>query len=103
MDYVEGQNAVVAWRTWNYRFVISVGAIVLTLLSVGAGFAVRYARPGWSWTLFLIDPRGALRARTGRWLAALGTCLIARWLVPKLTARYLEAGKLERLDEPSVS
>ena len=84
-------------ETWNHRVNVSVGWIVLTLAGI-ATFLAGNALGRWSWALVLTDPLGALRSRAGRWLGAVGTWMLARWLVPRLTARYLDAGKLDRLD-----
>jgi hypothetical protein len=45
-------------------------------------------------TLTLADPLGAIRSWASRWMTALGIWTVARWLVPKLTAKYLEVGRL---------
>jgi predicted acylesterase/phospholipase RssA len=94
--------AAVLWGTWEHSFNVSVGWIVLTLAGVAAPFVVRYALADWSWALILTDPLGALRSRAGRWLGALATWMLARWLVPRLTARYLENEKLARLHEAAA-
>lgn len=93
--------AAVIWRTWDHQFRLSVGAIVLTLVGLAAPFVGRYVMGDWSWTLALTDPAGALRSRAARWLGAVGTWLLARWLVPRLTARFLDRGQLARLDDPA--
>jgi hypothetical protein len=89
--------ALALWRFWDREFEFSVGWIAVTVGTIVAGMVVRYALPGWSWTEVLIDPIGSLKDRAKSWLGAYGAWAIARVVVPRLTQRYLEVGRLEAL------
>jgi predicted acylesterase/phospholipase RssA len=85
------------WGTWQYEFRVSVGSIVLALGVIAAPFVGRYVLGDWGWTFALIDPMAIVRRRAVRWAGAIGTWMLARFLVPRLTKRYLDAGRLDRL------
>lgn len=89
---------VLIYLTWDFRVQFSVGTLVLLMGAIVATMLVRRLFGEQTWTVFLVDPLGALRRRGSRWLAALGGWMLARWLVPRLTARYTAQGRLERLD-----
>jgi predicted acylesterase/phospholipase RssA len=85
------------WWAWRYSITLSVGWIVLTIGGMVAAYCAPAVLGRWSWSLGLIDPVRAVRSRVGKWAAVLTTWTIARWLVPRLTHRYLVAGRLETL------
>jgi hypothetical protein len=92
--------AVVAllWAVWDRQ--MSVGWLVLALGLPLFWMLLAQFKPGWSWLQAVLDPKGLVQTRGGRLLAATGLWLGARWLVPRLTQRYLALGRLDRLDGP---
>ncbi len=85
---------VLLWTIWGFQ--VSVGWLVLSI----GGMLLPYVAPAlgrWRWSLQLIDPVGAIRSRLTQWVGVLVTWVAARWLVPRMTRRYLDAGRLERL------
>jgi hypothetical protein len=95
--------AWVVWQNWETSFTFTIGWVALTLGGLVAASIVRKAFRDWSWTLVLTNPLGALRSHTARWLGAIGTWTLARWVVPRFTARHIELGRLERLDDDTGS
>lgn len=78
------------YLTWNLK--VSVGWIAVTVALFVVPLVVKSKFT--DLTLTLADPLGAIRSWASRWMAALGIWSVARWLVPKLTAKYLEVGRL---------
>lgn len=94
--------AVLLWWTWSYSVTLSVGWFVLTAGALAASYFAPGVLGRWSWSVQLIDPIGAVRSRVSKWVAALVTWTLARWFVPRLTSRYLEAGRIEKLSATSL-
>jgi predicted acylesterase/phospholipase RssA len=88
------------WWTWGASINLSVRWIVLTVAVMIASYFAPAVLGRWSWSVQLIDPVGSLRTQVGKWAAVLITWTLARCLVPRLTRRYREAGRLERLRTP---
>lgn len=86
------------WSVWDRQ--MSVGWLVLAVGVPLFWLLLAQFKPGWSWLQAVLDPKGLVQSRGGRLLAALGLWLGARWLVPRLTQRYLALGRLDRLDRP---
>lgn len=87
---------VLLWAVWDRQ--MSVGWLVLALGLPLFWLLLAQFKPGWSWLQAVLDPKGLVQSRGGRLLAAVGLWLGARWLVPRLTARYLALGRLDKLD-----
>jgi len=81
---------MVLWATWDRK--VSVGWIVVALAAFVVPLILKSKFTDLA--LKLADPLGAMRSWVSRWVAALGIWTVARWLVPRLTARYLEVGRL---------
>lgn len=90
--------AALLWAVWDRQ--MSVGWLVLALGVPLFWLLLAQFKPGWSWLQAVLDPKGLVQTRGGRLLAAVGLWLGARWLVPRLTQRYLALGRLDRLDGP---
>jgi predicted acylesterase/phospholipase RssA len=93
--------AVLLWWTWQYSVTLSIGWFVMALGGMAASYFAPSLLGRWSWTVDLADPIGAVRSRVSRWVGALTTWMVARWLVPRLTRRYLDAGRIETLGDGS--
>lgn len=90
--------AALLWAVWDRQ--MSVGWLVLALGVPLFWLLLAQFKPGWSWLRAVLDPKGLVQSRGGRLLAAVGLWLGARWLVPRLTQRYLALGRLDQLDKP---
>ena len=85
----------VLWAVWDIR--VSLGWLVLAAAGLLAAHFAPALLGRWSWTAALVDPLGELRSQTRKWTTAFMTWTIARWLVPRLTQRYLDAGRISVL------
>jgi hypothetical protein len=91
-------GALLLWLLWDRRLIVSGRWIVLAVLGallswVGGKYLGKY-----SWAVQLTDPLGALQSHARRWVAVIGTWWLATKIVPPLTKRYLEQGRLDALD-----
>ena len=89
--------AILAVWTWSTRISFTIGNVLIAVVALLVATILRSRAGKWSWIEFLVNPRGALRSRTIRWVSASAISIAARKLVPMLTKKYLDAGKLERL------
>lgn len=77
---------------------ISVGSISIAALLAAVKFGARRVLGDWAWVAQLLNPVREVESRGGKRLAAFAMSKAAQWVVPPLTSRYLEVGKLTRLD-----
>jgi hypothetical protein len=89
--------AALLWLTWNYT--ISIGWIATAAAGAIASWLAPKYLGKYSWAVQLTDPLGALQSHARRWVAVVGTWWLARKIVPPLTKRYLDAGRLSVLNE----
>jgi hypothetical protein len=87
----------VIFLTWDVS--VSVGWIATAIAGVVLGWLAKRYAGRVAWAVQLTDPLGALKSQARKWVAVVGTWALARWMVPKITADYLEAGRLSVLDE----
>ena len=87
--------AFVLWLTWDYT--ISIGWIAMAAAGALASWLAPKYLGKYSWAVQLTDPLGALQSQARRWVAVVGTWWLARRIVPPLTRKYLEAGRLSVL------
>ena len=88
--------AFVLWLTWDYT--ITVGSIALAVAGAMASWLAPKYLGKYSWAVQLTDPLGALQSHARRWVAVIVTWWLARKIVPPLTEKYLEAGRLGVLE-----
>ncbi|MBL8343474.1 MAG: patatin-like phospholipase family protein [Rubrivivax sp.] len=78
-------------------FTLTLGGIALALAIAAVPWLLPRLRRPWRWARALANPRAALRSAGLGWGASVFTWALARWLVPRLTRRYLDAGSLGKL------
>ena len=89
---------VVFWLTWDRSVEVSIRWIGLAVVLAIASWLGRKYLGTYSWAVQLTDPLGALQSQARRWVAVVGTWWLARKIVPPLTKRYLDAGRLDVLE-----
>jgi len=89
---------VVFWLTWDRSVEVSIRWIGLAVVLAIASWLGRKYLGTYSWTVQLTDPLGALQSQARRWVAVAGTWWLAKKIVPPLTKRYLDAGRLDVLE-----
>jgi hypothetical protein len=86
-----------AFAAWSLRISFTFGQALVAVALLVAVTVIQSHYKNWRWVDVLVNPRGALRSRAIRWLSAAATSIVARRVVPELTRRYVEAGRLARL------
>ena len=89
----------VLWLIWDRMFQVPGRWIVLTVLGAAASWLGAKYLGKYKWMVQLTDPLGALHGQARRWAAVVGTWWLAKRIVPRLTKRYLDQGRLEALNE----
>ena len=90
--------AFVFWLTWDQAFEVSIRWIGLAIVGAIASWLGGKYLGKYSWAVQLTDPLGALQSQARRWVAVIGTWWLAKKIVPPLTQRYLDEGRLDALE-----
>jgi hypothetical protein len=90
--------ALVFWLIWDKAFQVSGRWIVLAIFGALASYLGGKYLGKYKWMVQLTDPLGALQGQARRWFAVVGTWWLAKKLVPVMTKRYLDQGRLDALE-----
>ncbi len=90
--------ALLLWLIWDQVFQVPGRWIVLAVFGALSSWLGRKYLGKYKWMAQLTDPLGALRGQARRWVAVVGTWWLATKIVPVLTKRYLDQGRLDALN-----